>query len=271
MAFVNDGEEIVGEIVQQAERSHPGTTSVKVPRIVLDAGAVAHLTHHLHVVGYTLVQPFGFGKTVLAGKGSHLGFTVEVNLTHRCLHAFLGGHEDVGGENLEAFHVLGGHLGIAVKNLDAFDFVAPKDDSQHDVLVAQEHIDSVALDAECAHSQLGVAARIQGVHQTVKQIIAPDLVAYLEFDGIGSNVLGVTHTIQARHARHHHNIATPRQQCRHRRETQALYLVVDGEVFFDILVGRGDIGLRLVVVIVGNEVVDRIFWKKTLELGIDLN
>ncbi len=55
MALVNDGEEIVREIIKQAERTHARLTAVKITAVVLDAGAVSHLAHHLHVVGDTLI------------------------------------------------------------------------------------------------------------------------------------------------------------------------------------------------------------------------
>ena len=158
MALVDDGEEVVGEVVQQAEGAHAGTAAVEIAGVVLYARTVAHLAHHLHVIGHALVQALGLGEAVLAGKSSHLVLAVEVNLAHGGLHAFLGGDKDVGGEDLEALDVLGGQLGLAVQDLDPLDLVAPEDDAQHDVLVAEEDIDRVALDAESAHPQLGVAA-----------------------------------------------------------------------------------------------------------------
>ena len=53
-------------------------------------------------------------------------------------------------------------------------------------------------------------------------------------------------------------------------EPQALDFVVDGEVFFDVFVSRGNIGLGLVVVVVGYEIMYRILGEKALELGIEL-
>ena len=197
VALVDDGEEVVREVVQQAERSHAGPSPIEVTRVVLDARAISHLAHHLHVIGHTLVQALGLGEAVLAGERSHLVLAVKVNLPHGGLHAFLGGHKDVGRENLESLHVLGGHLRLAVEHLDALDLVAPKDDAQHDVLIAQEHVNRVTLDTEGTHLQFCVAAGVQGVHQAVQQLVAPYLITHLELDGVGGDVLGVTHTIQA--------------------------------------------------------------------------
>ena len=59
MAFVNDKQEIVGEIVEQAEGTRAGLSAVKVAAIVLDAAAVAELLHHLDVVVDALFEAFG--------------------------------------------------------------------------------------------------------------------------------------------------------------------------------------------------------------------
>ena len=59
VAFVNDKQEIVGEIVEQAEGTRAGLSAVKVAAIVLDAAAVAELLNHLDVVVDALFEAFG--------------------------------------------------------------------------------------------------------------------------------------------------------------------------------------------------------------------
>ena len=51
---------------------------------------------------------------------------------------------------------------------------------------------------------------------------------------------------------------------------QAVYLIVDGAVLFDIGIGAGDIGLRLVVVVVGDEIFHGVVREKRAELGAEL-
>ena len=51
---------------------------------------------------------------------------------------------------------------------------------------------------------------------------------------------------------------------------QAVYLVVDSAVLFDIGIGAGDIGLRLVVVVVGDEIFHGVIREKRAELGAEL-
>ena len=51
---------------------------------------------------------------------------------------------------------------------------------------------------------------------------------------------------------------------------QAVDLIIDGGILLNIGVGRGDIRLRLVVIVVRYEIFYRILWKKFAQLGAEL-
>ena len=53
-------------------------------------------------------------------------------------------------------------------------------------------------------------------------------------------------------------------------EAHLFDLVVDGQIFFDVGVGAGDIGFGLIVVVVGDEIFDGIVGKKAFEFLIEL-
>jgi hypothetical protein len=53
--------------------------------------------------------------------------------------------------------------------------------------------------------------------------------------------------------------------------SQPLDLVVDRRVLLDIGVGRRDVGLGLVVVVIADEVLDRVVRKEPLELVAELS
>ena len=65
------------------------------------------------------------------------------------------------------------------------------------------------------------------------------------------------------------NIA-PLQQRERGREAQAVDLFIGRGVLFDIGIGVRDIGLGLVVIVIGDEVLHGVFRKKFLELGAQL-
>lgn len=51
---------------------------------------------------------------------------------------------------------------------------------------------------------------------------------------------------------------------------EAVDFVIDGGIFFDVGVGRGDVGFRLIIVEVGDEIMDFVFWEKFAKFGIEL-
>ena len=158
MALVDDGEEILGKIVEQAEWPHAGFASIEIARIVLYARAISHFANHLQVIGHPLVESFCLGMSGFAIECLHLRAQVHVDSSQRIRHALFGGHEDVCGEDAERLHGLARQVTARVEQLQRLNFVAPEDDAQHDVLVAQVNVNRVALDAEIAHSHVHLVA-----------------------------------------------------------------------------------------------------------------
>ena len=60
MALVDDGDEVVGEIVEQAEGARAWATSIKIARVVLYARAITQFLHHLKVVVHAVFQALSF-------------------------------------------------------------------------------------------------------------------------------------------------------------------------------------------------------------------
>ena len=60
MALVDECNEILGEIVNQAERPHPFLPSVEISGIILDSGAITHFLDELEIIFHPLLQPLGF-------------------------------------------------------------------------------------------------------------------------------------------------------------------------------------------------------------------
>ena len=56
MRLIHNQQKILGKIIYQRKRRLTGLTSSKMTRIVFDAGAVAHLLHHLQIVIRALLQ-----------------------------------------------------------------------------------------------------------------------------------------------------------------------------------------------------------------------
>ena len=53
-------------------------------------------------------------------------------------------------------------------------------------------------------------------------------------------------------------------------QTEALEVLIDGGILLDVGIGLGDVGLGLIVVVVGDEVLDGVVGEEGLELGVEL-
>jgi len=67
-----------------------------------------------------------------------------------------------------------------------------------------------------------------------------------------------------------HQHVAPRQQVLRCRVPHAVDLLVAARVLLDVRVGPSDVGLRLVVVVVADEVLDRVVRQQATELGAEL-
>src|SRR6266516_3107200 len=67
-----------------------------------------------------------------------------------------------------------------------------------------------------------------------------------------------------------HDGVTARKQCAGRGEPQTLDLFVNRRIFFDVGVGAGDIGFRLVVIEIADEIFNGVARKELLEIGVEL-
>ena len=82
-------------------------------------------------------------------------------------------------------------------------------------------------------------------------------------------ILLAADAVNARDAGHHHHVA-PREQRTHGGEPQPLDLLVHARILLDERVGARDVGLRLVIIEVADEIFDGVVREKALELGVKL-
>lgn len=78
----------------------------------------------------------------------------------------------------------------------------------------------------------------------------------------------VRHTIQAGDRRNDNDVLPPRQQRSGCTQTKFIDLVIDLQVLFYIGVRRRKISLRLVVIVIRDEILDGIVREKRLELAV---
>ena len=103
----------------------------------------------------------------------------------------------------------------------------------------------------------------------MQQSIACDAHARLEKDQHTVVSIGIPKTVNTGHAGNHNHIASFEERAR-RRHSQPIDFFINDSVLFNVGVRRGHVGLRLVIVVVRDEVFGCIFGKERFEFLIKL-
>ena len=149
-------------------------------------------------------------------------------------------------------------------------FVAPEHHADNYVLVGQPYVDGVAFHTEVAALEIHFVAAVERCDKLAQEFVARDFLAAAYSNHILVEILGIAHAVDARHRRYHHHIAPPGKERRGCGQPQAVDFVVDHQVFLDVLVHRRNVCLRLVVVVVGYEILHGVVGEELLELAVEL-
>src|SRR5690625_2062221 len=257
MGFVDDQQEVLREVVEQGRRCRPGPSPVDVPGIVLDARAEPDLTHHLDVVAGAHPQPLRLQQLALTFQFGEARGELLLDGGDRLRHPLRSGDIVGGREDPQRIDLLDDLTGERMQVVELLDLVAEELDADRQLLVRGDDLHGVAAHPEGAAGERHIVAVVLDVDQQPQQRVARHLGADLQGHRAVQVGLRGAQTVDAGHRGDDHHI-TARQQRRGGRVAQPLDVVVDRAVFLDIGVGGRDVGLRLVVVVVGDEVFDRV-------------
>ena len=170
----------------------------------------------------------------------------------------------------DARHGFEHFAGERVEVADAFDGVV-KEFKAHRVPVGfgGHDVEHVALDAEGAAQKLGVIPRVLQLGEMREDVALVDGFAAREVQPHLPILAGVAKTVDAGDGSDDDGVA-PLEDGLGGGEAHLLDVFVDGGVFFDEGVGGGDVGFRLVVVVVGDEVFHRVVREKFAHFAVKL-
>ena len=270
VALVDEHQGVVGQVFEQGRRRLAGFAPGEVARIVLDAGAGAGGLDHLEVEQRALLEPLRLQQ---APRAMQLGEALLQLLLDAAIGLFQRRlRRDVVGVGVDLDHaeLVGLRPGQGIELDQALDLVAEQRETPGAVVqVGGPELDGVAAHAERAAYEVRVVPPVLKRHEIGHQLPLLDLVATLQAEGHGRVGLDRADTVDARHAGHDDDVVALDQRAG-RRMAHAVDLLVDGRVLLDIGVGARDIGFRLVVVVVGDEILDRVVREEALELAIEL-
>ena len=159
--------------------------------------------------------------------------------------------------------------GQGIQLRDPFDVVAEELHADREVFVRRLHFERVAPNAELATHQIRVRALVLDVNEVAEHRVAPDPLALVQPDGDRAVVDRRAEAVDAGDRGDDDHVAALEQRPG-RRMPHLVDLFVPGAVLLDVGVAPGDVRLRLVVVVVRDEVLDGVLWEKLLELAVKL-
>ena len=270
VALVDKEQKILREIVQQRHRCAAGGAAADDARVVLDAGAVAKLLHHLNIIIRALADALRLEELALLLKRFHARIALGADLADGALHLFMRRDIVRRGIDRHMAERADGRAGDDIDVRNAVDLVAEKLHAHGMVgRIGRKNVDRVAADAEHIAREGDVVALIADVDELAHELLRVALLAGAQRDDHVGIVDRVAEAVDTRHGRDDDHVP-PLKQARRGRVAQALDLVVDGGVLFDERVRVRDVCLRLVVVVVGDKILHGVVREKLLELAAQL-
>src|SRR2546423_14453108 len=156
-----------------------------------------------------------------------------------------------------------------VNGRDGVNLLAPHLDAVSLILIARIALDGVAAHAETPAVELYVGALVLKLDEFLKKLLARHALARLDEEDHVVVGVRIAKAVDAGDRGDDDHVAPLEERARG-RQTQAVNLLVDGRLFFDVGGGGGDVSLGLVVVVVGDEILDRVFGGEGLELLVEL-
>ena len=267
--LVDEADEVVGEEVEQAVGPRAGLAPVEDARVVLDPVAEAELAQHLHVELRALAQPVRLEQLALLLELLAARLELVADLHHGALDRVAVGGVVGGGPDRGVVELLQHLAAERVELLQRLDLVAEEDGAVGGLGVGGEDLERLAAHAEAAATEHAVVARVLDVDELAQHCVAVGHLAALEHQHQAVVLLGRAQAEDAGHAGHHDHVAAAEQRGGG-RVAQPLDLLVDRGVLLDVEVLRRDVGLGLVVVVVRDEVLDRVLREELAELVAEL-
>ncbi len=271
MALVGEDERVVGQIFEQGRRRLAGPAAGQIARIVLDAGAGAGRLQHFQIEQGALLEPLRLEQASLRMELVQTQFELELHPLDRLQKRRARRHIMRIGVDLDELEVLRLLPRKRIELDDRLDLVAEHPDAPGAVLVVgREHFDRVAAHAEQPTREIaGLHALVLKRDEILDELTLVDLVAELQGKGHGRIGLDRADAVDAGDGGHDDDVVALEQRPRG-RVAHAVDLLVDVGFLLDIGVGARDVGFGLVIVVVGDEILDRVVGEEALELAIEL-
>ena len=270
MRLVNNQQEVLREEVVERVRRAPRRPAGERPAVVFDARAMADLLQHLDVEPRSGVEPLGLQQLAALPHDLQPLFQLLLDGLDGGGDPLLRHHEVLGGVD-EKLVLLDERLATdGVDDGKLLDRVPPQLDAEGIFLVARPDLHAITADAKCTALKAHVVPLILDVHQLHQHVVPVDGFPLSHRHHHRLVILGRAQAVNAGDAGHHDHVLAADERAGG-GQAEPVDFLVDGGVLLDVDVPRRNIRLRLIIVVVADEVVDRVIGKELLELRVKLS
>ena len=270
MAFINQGQGILGEEIQQRGGGTARQAAGKMAGIILNPLAEAQFFNQLQIVIRTQFQALRFQKTPMLLKPSHAVLQLRPDGLKRRGPFFRSGHVLLGREKGVTPQPFPHAAGGGINQGNPFHLVSEKLHADRlPFRIGGKHLHHLPAHAERAAGKIKILPLKQAFHQLPEEHVPVHDVSLTNAQGQVTVSFRGGQAVNAGDGRHHNHVPA-RHQGIHGVQAQAVQLVIDGGILLDISVGTGDVRLRLVIVEIGNVVIHRVIREKAFQLRVKL-
>ena len=234
-------------------------------RVVLNAIAEAHLLHHFQVVGGAHAQTLRLQQLALGFEGLQALAQLILNGGNSLRHTLSTGDVVACGEDIHFFFLANYLAGQRVQGVNRLNLITEELNADCVLLVHGDDFDGIAAHTERATVKVHIVTRVLHRHELAQQLVAVNLLTATQSHHLRNVLLGRAQTVNAGHGRNHHHVTASQQGVR-RRVAQTLHLLIDGGVLLNERIGLRHVRLRLVVVVVRDEILHRIIRQQLAQL-----
>ena len=262
----NKKQGVLGEVIQERVGRLPRLPPVQVAGVIFDSGAVPHFLDHLDIIVRALLQALGLQELAV---GLELAEPLGEFFLDRLGGPFqdlLGGDVMASRKKVEVAEFLKDPPPKRVDFRDGIDQVAEKLHPDGLVfLIGGKDLDHVAADPEGAAMKVVVVALVLDFHQAGQQVVTGDLLLILHQHDHA--LVGFRRAQAVNTGDGGHDDRVPAGENRMSgRMAHLVDEVVDGGVFFNICVRGGDVGFRLVIIVIADKIFHGVFGEEGAEL-----
>ena len=266
MGLVNHQQKILGKIINQSKGRLPRLTSCQMPGIVFDTGAIPHFIHHFQIIIGALLQALGLQNLEIMIEIIQSLSQLYANISHSPLQILptsyivrgrKDGHMVALSQHLTREHIkLKDAIHLVIKHFNAHGLFT---------IGRRNNLNDISPHPKGAALKIDIIAVVLNLYQLMQNFLSVNNLAQSQGKHHIIVLLGGTQAINTADAGHDNNISALKEGAGSGM-AQLIDFIINGSILFNISIGLGNIGLRLVVIVIGNKVFHRIIREEGLQL-----